>query len=138
MKKVIKIIILIVILIPVVYYGVIRNGFSYFTGIGTPYSYFHAQKATHDSILVFYEQDLIYPAVFINYDSLGLAYGFKTKYCGSEVSHSVMNLYNSTIQKELVHRLGKKWDEYRFKVDSMQNLKLKFYLKPIKTKKTNN
>lgn len=127
MKKAIKIIILIVILIPVVYYGVVRNGFSYFTGIGTPYSYFHAQKATHDSILVFYEQELIYPAVYINYDSLELAYGFKTEYSGSEVSSSVMNLYNSTIRKELVRRLGKRWNEYLFKVDSMQNVKLKIF-----------
>jgi hypothetical protein len=135
MKKAIKVIILIVLLIPVVYYGVIRKGFSYFTGIGTPYSYFKAQKATHDSILIFYEDCLIHPVVYINSDSLELAYGFKTEYCGSEVSSYVVSLYNFTIKKELVRRLGKKWDEYLFKVDSMQNVKLKiFHGKHLKIK----
>ncbi len=121
MKKAIRIAILIVILLPVVYYGVIRDGFRYFTGIGTPYSYFQAQKAKHDSVLVIYEHALIHPIGCANCDSLRLAYGFKTEHCNGYVSDPVLNLYNSVIEKELIHRLGKRWDEYLFKVDSIQN-----------------
>lgn len=123
MRNVIKIVIAAIFLIFVVYFGVVRSGFSYFTGLGTPYSYFQAKKATRDSILIFYEQDLIRPIVAINTDSLQLAYGFRTEYGGREVSYSVMGLYNSTIQKELLRRLGKRWDEYLLKVDSMQRAK---------------
>ncbi|MDD4991610.1 MAG: hypothetical protein PHR83_05180 [Paludibacter sp.] len=130
MKKAIRIIIFITILLPIIYYGFIREGFSYFTGIGTPFSYFQAQKATHREILIFYEQDLVDPIVSINIDSIQLAYGFKTEFGGNEVSNSVLKLYNSTIQKELYRRLGKKWDEYLFKIDSMQKVKLN-RLRPV-------
>jgi len=124
MKKTIKIITCIIVLLLLIYYGFICGGFSYFTGIGTPFSYFQAKKATHNDLLIFYEQGEYRPSVFINIDSIQLVYGFKTEFGGNEVSNSVMKLYNSTIQKELLRRLGKKWDEYLFKVDSMQKMKL--------------
>jgi hypothetical protein len=120
MKKVIRIAAIAIVLIITIYYGILRDGFRYFTGIGTPYSYFQAQKAKHDSILVFYEQDLADPVYIINIDSLNLKYGFKDEFGGLKVSYSVMELYNSIIRKELMRRLGKNgWDEYQSKLDSL-------------------
>ena len=120
MKKGIQISILISILFLVVYYGIIRKGFSYFTGFGTPYSYFEAEKATHDSVLILYEQELTHPFFNVNTDSLQLSYGFESKYGGIEVSGFIIQSYNSIIKKELHRRLGKRWNEYLFKNDSLQ------------------
>jgi hypothetical protein len=99
----------------------VKDGFRYFTGIGTSCSYFQAQKAKNDSILVMYDSTLPYSIHYTGkFDSLQLAYGFKWEYGGEKVSDPVMNLYNSVIKKELLCRLGKdKWNEYCFKADSI-------------------
>lgn len=103
-----------------VYFGIIRRGFSYYTGIGTPYSYFAAKKASNDSILVFYDQSLSDPMFYINDDSLRLKYGFACKYGGTNVSYHVIKWYNSIIKKKLLWRIGNvKWTEYQHKLDSM-------------------
>jgi hypothetical protein len=111
---------ILILLFLIVYFGFVRNGFAILTGIGTPYSYFEAQKATKNRTLIFYEQELINPlSPYINYDSLQRLYGFKWEYGGTEVSYSVIKLYNSIIEKELRHRLGKRWDEYQQKINSL-------------------
>ena len=80
MKKGIQISILISILFLVVYYGIIRKGFSYFTGFGTPYSYFEAEKATHDSVLILYEQELTHPFFNVNTDKIQFSITRNTPY----------------------------------------------------------
>jgi hypothetical protein len=123
MKKNIRIFIAIIISLIIIYLGLIKNGFRYFTGIGTPYSYFQAQKAKNDSILILYIQEIEHPMVIINDDSLKLHYGFKEEFGGLEVFSSVLDLYNSVIHKELLRRLGKdKWKEYRTKLDSLYEI----------------
>ena len=124
MKKIIKTSLLIIVLILIVYFGFVLKGVSILTGIGTPYSYFEAKKAIKKETLIFYEQELVHPfPPYINYDSLQLLYGFKWEYGGTEVSYSVIKLYNSIIEKELRRRLGKRWDEYQSKVDSISKKK---------------
>jgi hypothetical protein len=131
MKKVIKIAAIAIVLIITIYYGIFRDGFRYFTGLGTPYSFFQAQKAKHDSILIFYEQDLVYPLYVEGGDSLKLEYGFKYEYSELEVSYSVMDLYNSVIRKELMRRLGESgWNEYLSKMDSLSEKAEKKLLPP--------
>ncbi len=120
MKKTIKILISTLVILFILYIGIIRNGFTILTGIGTPYSYFEAQKAKQDKVLTFYTQTLDYPFPYVNYDSLHLIYGFRWKYGGTEVSSFVIQTYNSVIKKELLRRLGKRWDDYLLKVDSIQ------------------
>ena len=123
MKKLILIVLCSLVFIFVVYFGIIKNGFSYFTGFGTEYSYFKAKAATKDSILTIYSVGLDeYIVNPINSDSVMLLYGFRSKNAGHVVSYSVMKLYNSIIQEEIEKRLGKRWDEYLFKVDSLQNI----------------
>ena len=118
-----KIFFLLSAIILIVYIGIIRNGFTILIGLGTPYSYFEAQKTKHDSILIFYTPVLDHPIPYINYDSLCLKYKFRWVYGGAEVPSSVIQLYNSVIEKELHRRLGKRWNEYLFKVDSIQSKK---------------
>jgi hypothetical protein len=123
MKKNIRIFIAIIISLIIVYLGLIKKGVRYFTGIGTPYSYFQAQKAKNDSILILYIQEIEHPMAIINDDSLKLHYGFKEEFGGLEVFSSVLDLYNSIIHKELLRRLGKdKWKEYCIKLDSLQKI----------------
>jgi len=125
MKK--KIIISLVLLIfgGIIYFGVTLGIFSYFTGLGTPYSYFQAKKNTKYGLLILYEQGLDGTIVnYINSDSIRLLYGFKYVHGGNEVSSSVIDLYNSVIEKEIHLRLGDtKWNEYLFKIDSIQRKK---------------
>ncbi|MDR0811922.1 MAG: hypothetical protein LBN23_06610 [Paludibacter sp.] len=121
MKKIIIISISALMLIAIIYVGIVKDGFRYFTGIGTPYSYFQAQKAKNDSILIVYMQNLEYYVCYVNYDSLRLQYGFKEEFGGLEVSSSILHLYNSVIYKEIECRLGEdKLKEYGFKLDSLQ------------------
>ena len=113
----IKISFLLAAIILILYVGIIRNGFTILTGIGTPYSYFEAQKAKHENVLTFYTQVLDHSSPYLNSDSLDLQYGFRWKYGGTEVSYPVIKLYNSVIEKELHCRLGKRWYEYQSKVE---------------------
>ncbi len=130
MRKIV-IAILILVLLIVYYFGFVRKGLCYYTGIGTSYSYFQAQEAKHDSILVLYRQELISRMCYINDDSLRLQYGFAWKFGGIEVSYSVIQLYNSVIEKELLRRLGEdKWNEYLFKLDSMEKRVNRIYYSP--------
>lgn len=125
-KKTILTVLLAIVLFAVIYFGFIKKGFVYFTGISTPYSYFQARHERKNKSLTFFEQDLIHSTVYINMDSIQQQYGFKTEFGGLEVSYSVMKLYNSVIFGELMQRLGeKKWNEYEWKVDSLTNVALK-------------
>ena len=118
--------VLAIILIAFMYLGIIKKGFFYFTGISTPYSYFQARIVSKDSILTFIEPVLDQPMVHINIDSLQHIYGFTSKFGGYEVSNSVIKLYNSVILDELMQKLGeKKWNEYLWKVDSLESIAMK-------------
>jgi hypothetical protein len=119
MKKTLKLIAVLVLLVLGFYFVIILNGLSIITGFGTPYSYFEAQKATKNDILILYEQELTHPTSTYNYDSLELSYGFKWEYGGSKVSYPVIRLYNSVIENELHRRLGSRWSEYQSKIDSI-------------------
>lgn len=120
MKKISIIMSIVLLLFVVIYLGIIRSGFSYYTGIGTPYNYFAARKATHDGLLVMYSfsHDELYVG---NIDSLEKLYGFTVKTCYSNISPYVLNMYNTIIKKEIHKRIGKvKWEEYIQKRDSLQ------------------
>jgi len=119
MKKKIVIVFLILIVFFIGYFGVIKHGFTYYTGIGTKYSYLEAKEASNDSILTIYLQNLYEYILIPEQDSLDLKYGFRTMYVEDNVSISVIMLYNAVIKKELKRRLGPKWDEYLFKLDSL-------------------
>lgn len=129
MKKRISIVFLVLIVFFLGYFGVFRHGFSYYTGIGTEYSYFKAKKSLNDSILTIYRQNLYEYILIPEQDSLDNNYGFRTMFVKDNVSISVIMLYNSVIKKELKRRLGSKWNEYLFKLDSLQksNNKLIYY-----------
>ncbi len=125
------------------YIGVFKHGFSYFTGIGTPYSYFQAKKSCHDSILTFYKPGLdgspVPGNMDLSKDSLFRIYGFKWENDPiPEAADFVFDLYNSVIKKELLRRLGqKKWNEYEYKLDSIdkredETIKALFKTVPIK------
>lgn len=121
-NKIIMVALVSILLIALIYLGVYKKGFVYFTGLTTPYSYFHARSDRNEIPLIFYEQTLPYYIAPINSDSLQNCYGFRVKYGGLEVSYYVLKLYNSVIQDELIRRIGeKRWKEYQYKSDSLSD-----------------
>jgi hypothetical protein len=84
----------------IIYFGIIRGGFTYYTGIGTPYNYFAAKKASHDSLIIIYDlpHDVLHAG---NLDSLSKQYGFIGKTCYSDLSPYVLNVYDAVIKKEI-------------------------------------
>jgi len=133
MKKYIKPIVYCSFLFLLLYFGIFRKGFSYYTGIGTSYSYFAAQKAIRDSsVLVYYSQGLVHHVYSGNIDSLQKEYGFSNKDGVTEVSSIVLKIYNLEINKAIHKRLGEiKWKEYQFKRDSMaKKYEIKLIEKP--------
>jgi len=131
MKKILIITVTALFLGVIIYFGIIRGGFTYYTGIGTPYNYFAAKKASHDSLLILYDlpHDVLYTG---NLDSLSKHYGFIGKTCYSDLYPHVLNVYDAVIKKEIHKRLGEtKWKEYLYKRDSMEKkYELKLIVKP--------
>ena len=122
MKKILIITVTALFLGVIFYFGIVRSGFTYYTGIGTPYSYFAAKKASHDSLLIVYDFDHCRYIYCGNTDSLRRIYGFTVKVCYSNISPYVLRKYNFVIEQEIKKRIGiKKWSEYEHKKDSMFN-----------------